>query len=101
MVEGSGNLADLYGVTTKRLNEQVKRNSERFPPDFLFQLTEGEDASLRSRFATFKTGRGQHRKYLPYAFTASVSAGIELGTKRAAFRERLPVFPPAGTASRR
>ena len=62
-------LATLYGVTIKRLNEQVKRNIERFPADFMFQLTAEETASLRSQFATLKTGRGQHRKYLPYAFT--------------------------------
>jgi hypothetical protein len=62
-------LARIYGVLTKRLNEQVRRNSKRFPPDFLFQLTAEEADSLRSRIATLKTGRGQHRKFLPYAFT--------------------------------
>ncbi len=62
-------LAELYGVTTKRFNEQVRRNQQRFPADFMFQLTEEEYASLRSQFATLNTGRGQHRKYLPYAFT--------------------------------
>jgi phage regulator Rha-like protein len=62
-------LARLYGVPTKRLNEQVRRNADRFPPDFLFRLTEEEAGSLRSQIATLKTGRGQHRKYLPYAFT--------------------------------
>lgn len=76
-------LAELYGVKIKRLNEQVKRNSERFPVDFCFQLSEeeyttlslygtsvGEDV-LRSQIATLeiKNKRGQHRKYLPYAFT--------------------------------
>ena len=45
-------LARLYGVTTKRLNEQVKRNQERFPDDFMFQLTARESAALRSQFAT-------------------------------------------------
>ena len=60
-------LAELYGVETKRLNEQVRRNPNRFPPDFMFQLTAGEWESLRSQFATLK--RGEHRKYLPYAFT--------------------------------
>jgi hypothetical protein len=55
-------LADLYGVTTKRLNEQVKRNLDRFPPDFTFQLTAEESASLRSQSATLKTGRGQYRR---------------------------------------
>ena len=62
-------LAALYGVTTKRLNEQVRRNRERFPTDFMFELTAQEAAALRSQFATLKSGRGQHRKYLPYAFT--------------------------------
>lgn len=62
-------LAALYGVETKRLNEQVRRNQARFPPDFLFQLTDEETAALRSRNATLKRGRGSHRKYRPYAFT--------------------------------
>lgn len=62
-------LAALYGVTTKRLNEQVRRNSGRFPLDFMFQLTREEYDSLRSQIATLKRGRGRHRKYLPYAFT--------------------------------
>ncbi|MBI4358474.1 MAG: ORF6N domain-containing protein [Candidatus Omnitrophica bacterium] len=63
-------LAELYGVTTKRLNEQVRRNIKRFPPDFMFQLTFVEAKSLRSQFATLeKSGRGRHRKYFPYAFT--------------------------------
>lgn len=88
-------LAELYGVESKRLNEQVKRNSDRFPPNFMFQLTEEEyqnlmfqngtsssssslrfqigtiddEESLRSQFATLENGRGKHRKYLPYVFT--------------------------------
>ncbi|MBI5217258.1 MAG: ORF6N domain-containing protein [Ignavibacteriae bacterium] len=62
-------LAELYGVPTKRLNEQVSRNRRRFPDDFMFQLTGDEYESLRSQFATLKTGRGTHRKYLPYVFT--------------------------------
>jgi hypothetical protein len=62
-------LAELYGVTPKRLNEQVKRNQRRFPDDFIFQLTVEEPESLRSQIATLKPGRGQHRKYRPYAFT--------------------------------
>jgi len=61
-------LAKLYGVTTKRLNEQVKRNVYRFPEDFMFQLTKEETESLRSQFATSKTGRGG-RRTLPYVFT--------------------------------
>jgi len=62
-------LARIYEVSTKRLNEQLRRNLERFPADFAFQLTEEEWTSLRSQIATLKTGRGAHRKYLPYAFT--------------------------------
>ena len=78
-------LAELYGVTTKRFNEQVKRNLARFPADFMFQLTEDEYAALRSQFATLKTGRGQHRKYLPYAFTehGAIMAATLLNSPRA------------------
>ena len=60
-------LALLYGVETKRLNEQVKRNIERFPKDFMFQLTREE--CLRSQIATLNPTQGKHLKYLPYAFT--------------------------------
>ena len=60
-------LATLYGVETKRLNEQVKRNIKRFPEDFMFQLT--KDECLRSQIATLNEGRGQHLKYMPYVFT--------------------------------
>jgi hypothetical protein len=62
-------LANLYQVETRRLNEQLKRNLSRFPLDFAFQLTKEEWASLRSQIATLKQDRGQHRKYLPYVFT--------------------------------
>ncbi len=63
-------LAELYGVETKRLNEQVRRNIERFPEEFRFSLTKEELAtSLRSQFATLKNGRGVHSKYTTYAFT--------------------------------
>jgi hypothetical protein len=62
-------LAILYGVPTKRLNEQVRRNKKRFPSDFMFQLTPEEVERLRSQFVTLKPGRGQHRKYRPYVFT--------------------------------
>jgi len=61
-------LAELYGVTTKRLNEQVRRNLSRFPADFMFQLDAQEASALRSQFATSKKGRGG-RRYLPYVFT--------------------------------
>ena len=61
-------LAKLYGVSTKRLNEQVKRNRDRFPADFIFQLNPAESEGLRSQFATSKMPRGG-RRYLPFAFT--------------------------------
>jgi len=61
-------LADLYGVETKRLVEQVKRNLERFPEDFMFQLRKDEVAALRSQIATSNAGRGG-RRYAPYVFT--------------------------------
>ena len=73
-------LALLYGVSAKRLNEQVKRNQQRFPADFVFQLTEAEGNSLRSQFATLK--RGQHRKYLPYAFTEHGAIMSEISDNR-------------------
>ncbi|HEY6241132.1 MAG TPA: ORF6N domain-containing protein [Burkholderiales bacterium] len=78
-------LAALYGVTIKRLNEQVKRNLERFPTDFMFKFSRGEWNSLRSQFATLKAGRGQHRKYLPYAFTehGALMAAMVLNSPRA------------------
>jgi hypothetical protein len=80
-------LAKIYGVPTFRFNEAIKRNRHRFPPDFMFQLTTEEAAALRSQIAILKEtaeegltpnssqiailkkGRGQHRKYRPYAFT--------------------------------
>jgi hypothetical protein len=62
-------LAKLYGVDVKRVNEQVKRNIERFPEDFMFRLTKEE--CLRSQIATLNMERGKHLKYMPYAFTES------------------------------
>jgi len=62
-------LATLYGVNTKALNQAVKRNIKRFPSDFMFQLTDEEHQALRSQIVTLKQGRGQHSKYPPYAFT--------------------------------
>jgi hypothetical protein len=63
-------LAEIYGVETRRLNEQVKRNPERFPEDFMFQLTKEEaDFWLRSRSQIAILKRGKNIKYLPYAFT--------------------------------
>ena len=60
-------LAALYGVTTGNLNKAVQRNLERFPPDFMFQLTTDEAEALRFHFGSLK--RGQHFKYLPQVFT--------------------------------
>jgi hypothetical protein len=82
-------LAQIYGVETRVFNQTVKRNAERFPEDFRFQLTEDEmtelrtriiafeddttvngyTGALRSQFVILKPGRGRHRKYLPFAFT--------------------------------
>jgi hypothetical protein len=62
-------LAELYCVPLKALNQAVKRNKERFPEDFMFRLTREESAGLRLQNAFLKPGRGRHRKYLPYAFT--------------------------------
>jgi hypothetical protein len=78
-------LAALYGVSTKRFNEQVRRNTARFPEDFMFRLTAKEWGSLRSQFATLKAGRGKHRKYAPLAFTehGAIMAATILNSPRA------------------
>ena len=87
-----GDLAKLYGVTAKRLNEQVRRNRERFPDDFMFQLTKEEfaelknetgPANLRSQIATSRSHGG--RRYLPYAFTehGAIMAANILNSERA------------------
>jgi hypothetical protein len=62
-------VADLYGVPTGRLNEQVKRNAKRFPESFMFRLTPAEADAVRSRSQNAILKRGQNIKYLPYAFT--------------------------------
>jgi len=62
-------LAELYGVETKVLNQAVKRNTDRFPADFMVQITRDEYNFLRSQIVTLETGRGKYAKYLPYAFT--------------------------------
>jgi hypothetical protein len=90
-------LARIYGVTTKRLNEAVKRNAERFPEDFMFQLTRQELGDLRSQFATSSfnanrsqtaTGRREYggRRYLPFVFTeyGAIMAVNVLNSPRAA-----------------
>ena len=93
----AGDLAMIYGVETRRLNEQVHRNATRFPGDFAFRLTReefeslmshdvtlsGGRASLRSQIATLK--RGQHIKYLPFAFTehGTIMAAMVLNSPQA------------------
>ena len=63
-------LAQLYGVSTKSLNQAVKRNADRFPPDFMFQLSDNEWINLRSQFVTSNEIKEQGgRRYMPYAFT--------------------------------
>jgi len=63
-------LAELYETETKRLKEAVRRNMERFPSDFMFELTKDEYNTLRTQFATLDNrGRGKHSKYSPFAFT--------------------------------
>jgi hypothetical protein len=94
-------LATLYGVETKALNRAVKRNRDRFPKDFVFQLSEAEwtnlkyqigtsssgreDQYLRHQIGTLKAGRGQHRKYLPWVFTehGAIMAANVLNSRRA------------------
>ena len=78
-------LAALYGVATKAFNQAVRRNRERFPDDFVMQLTESEASFSRSQFVTLKTGRGHNVKYLPLAFTehGAVMAATVLNSPRA------------------
>jgi len=77
-------LAELYGVSVKRLNQQVRRNARRFPPDFLFSLSRAEYENLRLQFATSSLAHGG-RRYLPYAFTehGAIMAATVLNSKRA------------------
>jgi hypothetical protein len=77
-------LAELYGVPVKRLNEQIKRNRHRFPPDFLFTVTRQEYKNLRSQNATSSSAYGG-RRYLPHAFTehGAIMAATVLNSKRA------------------
>ena len=76
-------LAKIYGVPTKRLNEQIKRNPARFPEDFIFQLTDEENNNLRSQIATSSLHGG--RRYLPYVFTehGSIMAATVLNSPKA------------------
>jgi hypothetical protein len=77
-------LAELYGVTVKRLNQQVNRNQDRFPTDFMFRLTAKEDQNLRLQIATSSQKHGG-RRYPPYAFTehGAIMAATVLNSKRA------------------
>ena len=90
-------LAALYGVTTKRLNEQVRRNRGRFPEDFMFRLTKEEATGLRSQNATSKGGRGG-RRYSPSVFTehGAIMLASVLNTTRAVnvsvYEEGGPVY---------
>jgi hypothetical protein len=102
-------LAELYGVPTKALNQAVKRNIDRFPDRFMFQLTKDEvsnlrsqivtsnvDTSLRSQIVTLNKGQGQHLKYMPYAFTeqgiAMLSAVLKSATAIAVSIRIMDVF---------
>jgi hypothetical protein len=78
-------LAAIYGVTTGRLNEAVKRNTKRFPEDFMFQLTREEADRSRSQIATLNGRRGHNIKYLPHAFTehGAIQAANVLNSDRA------------------
>jgi predicted DNA binding protein len=78
-------LAALYGVTTSALNQAMRRNKGRFPPDFLLQITSVEWDSLRSQIVILETGRGKHRKFLPVAFTehGAIMAATILNSPRA------------------
>jgi hypothetical protein len=77
-------LAELYGVAVRRLNQQVKRNPHRFPPDFVFQLTAKERNGLRSQIV-ISNGRRGGRRYLPYAFTehGAIMAATVLNSRQA------------------
>ena len=83
-------LAELYAVPVKHLNQQIKRNPDRFPADFMFQITAKECESLRSQIVTSNSGRGG-RRYRPYAFTehGAIMAATLLNSKRAV---RMSVF---------
>ena len=78
-------LAELYQVETKVFNQAVRRNTDRFPEDFMFQLTEEEASALRSQFVTLEKGRGRYSKYAPLAFSELGVAMLSsvLNSKRA------------------
>ncbi len=78
-------LAEVYEVETGALNRAMKRNAERFPERFAFQLSHGEWDALRCQIGILNTGRGQHRKYLPWVFTehGAVALAAVLNSSRA------------------
>ena len=85
-------LAELYGVTTKRLNEQVKRNLNRFPKDFMFQTTQGELDAMRSQIATASK---RNVRFPPYVFTehGALMAANVLNSERAVAASQMSFFP--------
>jgi hypothetical protein len=85
-------LASLYQVETKGLTRAVRRNADRFPADFMYQLTAEEAGSLRCQIGALKTGRGRHRKYSPYDFTEQGVAMLPSTAK--------PVRPSKGSNRR-
>jgi hypothetical protein len=96
-------LAAVYGVTTKRPNEQLRRNRQRFPDDFAFQLTADEFEFLRSQTATLKPGRGQYRKYPPWAFHMNLEGDCDQQGDQRHRAEHctgdMRVFPPIAQPS--
>ena len=78
-------LAELYGVSTKAFNQAVRRNRDRFPDDFLIEVSANEWKSLRSQFVTLDVGRGRYRKYAPLGFTehGAIMAATILNSPRA------------------
>jgi hypothetical protein len=78
-------LASLYGVETRSLNQAVRRNRDRFPPDFLLEIDPEEPEILRSQIVILRSGHGRHRKYPPLAFTehGAIMAASILNSRRA------------------
>ena len=98
-------LAEMYGVETRVLNQAVKRNIERFPDDFMFQITKEE--CLKSQIVILNTGRGKHLKYMPYVFTemgvamlssvlrSGIAIQVNINIMRAFTAVRQMVFKPS------
>ena len=85
-------IAEIYGVETKRINEAVRNNPDKFPEDFLFELDTGEQDSLRSNISTLKKGRGRHRKYPPKVFTEQGAQFATSSWGGLSLREKLNSF---------